>query len=284
MPKPILKFEERVLREVPVGSSLLTIGRLPDNQIVIDNPAVSGHHARLLLQGDQYVLEDLQSLNGTFISDQRITQQALRDGDVVQVGKHRLVFQHTGKEEAVPEAAPARIPTGTVPDLGGTVFLDTKAQKDLMAKLAAQAQAEKAAATPAKPAEAPKPAPPPPAPAAPAPPAPAPRPPAAPAPAPAPAAKGAVLTVLSGGTDRPEYSLEAQTTLIGKSKTAGIQLKGWFKPEVAAAITRKGAGYVFTPLEGKAEVNHQPVTKPHELHDGDLIQVSGVSLQFRMKT
>ncbi len=99
-----------------------------------------------------------------------------------------------------------------------------------------------------------------------------------------PRARVATLVIVAGNTDQHEYLLSGKLTVIGKSDMATIKLKGWFKPEVAAAITRKGAGYVFTPLEGKAEVNHQPVTKPHELHDGDLIQVSGVSLQFRMKT
>jgi hypothetical protein len=89
--------------------------------------------------------------------------------------------------------------------------------------------------------------------------------------------------VLSGSTDRSEYGLEAQTSLIGKSDQAVVKLKGWFKPDVAAAVTRKGSGFVLTPLGEKVQVNHQPVTKPHTLQDGDIVEVSGVKLQFRSK-
>ncbi len=45
MPKIFLKFNEQVLKEIPLDKPRLTIGRKPDNDLVIDNPAVSGHHA-----------------------------------------------------------------------------------------------------------------------------------------------------------------------------------------------------------------------------------------------
>jgi hypothetical protein len=127
-----------------------------------------------------------------------------------------------------------------VQELGGTVYLDTKAQKELWAKVAAQ--------TPGQ--------------------------------APATPRKQAGLTVLSGRTDQRQYFLEAQTTLVGKSSTAQIRLKGWFKPQVAAAITRKGTAYVLTPLAGKAQVNNQPLKQSYELKPGDVVHISGVTLQF----
>jgi pSer/pThr/pTyr-binding forkhead associated (FHA) protein len=104
MPKLILKFDERELQECPVGTHPVTIGRLPDNNLVIDNPAVSGRHARIYCDGPHYVLEDLKSTNGTFVNDKPIARHTLADGDVVLVGKHTVVFSQRGAEDA--EAAP----------------------------------------------------------------------------------------------------------------------------------------------------------------------------------
>ena len=70
MAKIILKFEDRVIRELPLDANAVTVGRLPDNVLVIDNPAVSSHHARVSCVGESYVLEDLASTNGTFIGNQ----------------------------------------------------------------------------------------------------------------------------------------------------------------------------------------------------------------------
>ena len=72
----------------------ISIGRLPDNTIVIDNPAVSARHARVYREGHQYVLEDLKSTNGTFVNDRPIARHTLLEGDIVLVGKHTLVFTH----------------------------------------------------------------------------------------------------------------------------------------------------------------------------------------------
>src|SRR5262245_50699918 len=91
MPKLILQFEGRMLKDyVVVGP--LTIGRMPDNGIIIDNPAVSGHHACVTVEDSDVVIEDLHSTNGTFVNDQAVTRHVLRHGDVVLVGKHHLVF------------------------------------------------------------------------------------------------------------------------------------------------------------------------------------------------
>lgn len=120
MPTLTLKFGDRSLQECPVGTHPVTIGRLPDNMIVIDNPAVSGRHASVFREGDDYIVEDLKSTNGTFVSEKPIVRCTLRDHDVVLVGKHSLVFSLAGGEQAdVAEPVPF------VPDVGGTMMLDT---------------------------------------------------------------------------------------------------------------------------------------------------------------
>jgi predicted component of type VI protein secretion system len=95
MSKLTLQYEDTVLREFTADSGL-TIGRLPDNVVVVDNPAVSGRHARVVREGDQVVLEDLSSTNGTFVNGRAVTRHVLQHGDEVLVGKHELVFDRSG--------------------------------------------------------------------------------------------------------------------------------------------------------------------------------------------
>jgi predicted component of type VI protein secretion system len=95
MSKLTLQYEDTVLREFTADSGL-TIGRLPDNVVVVDNPAVSGRHARVVREGDQVVLEDLSSTNGTFVNGRAVTRHVLQHGDEVLVGKHELVVDRSG--------------------------------------------------------------------------------------------------------------------------------------------------------------------------------------------
>jgi pSer/pThr/pTyr-binding forkhead associated (FHA) protein len=127
MPRLILKFDDRVVNEYALGS-VVTVGRLPDNVLVIDNPAVSGHHARILLEGDHYVVEDLKSKNGTFVNEQDVVRARLQNGDVVLVGKHKLIFDETTDAES-------NGGWSTLPSPGKTAYLDTKKQRALLAKL-----------------------------------------------------------------------------------------------------------------------------------------------------
>src|SRR6187200_1783583 len=132
MPKLTLQFEGRLLKEYSVGVGL-TIGRAPDNAVIIDNPAVSGHHARVFSESGAVILKDLNSTNGTFVNGQHTKRSVLRAGDVLQVGKHQLVFEHTQEWAA---------PTPQLPALGDTVYLDTKQHRALLSSLdEARAQA-----------------------------------------------------------------------------------------------------------------------------------------------
>ena len=81
MAKLYLKFEQAVLKEVTVTQGgMVTIGRLPDNMIQVDNLAVSGHHTKIYWEDDHYVVEDNNSLNGTFVNNQRVSKVTLKDG------------------------------------------------------------------------------------------------------------------------------------------------------------------------------------------------------------
>src|ERR1700688_2628239 len=92
MPRLVLKFEGATLKEVPLGTRPVTIGRAPDNDIPIDNLAVSNYHARVFVEAGSLVLEDLNSLNGTFLNDIRVERAMLKDGDAILIGKHRILL------------------------------------------------------------------------------------------------------------------------------------------------------------------------------------------------
>lgn len=258
MPKLILQFEDRVLNECVIGPQGVTIGRLPNNHIVIDNPAISGVHARVIRDGLQCILEDLQSTNGTFVNEKAVTRHELRSGDVVLIGKHTLLFDGRATEEPVEETV-----TDPVPELGGTMVLDTKHHREMLARIEAEERAKKAGAAAA-------------------PPEPVPPPPATPPPPPPPLRVG-VLRVLSGRSDRSEYTLDAHTSIIGRADTALVRLKGWFKPKVAVAIARKGESYSATPMGGKVRINSEPLSARRDLQEGDVIEVSGLMLHFHLR-
>ncbi len=67
------------------------IGRHPDNQIVIDNLAVSAHHATVRLDGQTLLLSDLGSRNGTLVNNEKVSESLLAHQDWVTVGKHTLI-------------------------------------------------------------------------------------------------------------------------------------------------------------------------------------------------
>jgi len=92
-PKVILKFNESILKEIEITQPEFTIGRRPDNDLVIDHAAVSGRHARIVQVQSVFFLEDVGSTNGTFVNDRRIDRRQLQDTDVVTIGKHRLIFR-----------------------------------------------------------------------------------------------------------------------------------------------------------------------------------------------
>lgn len=96
LPQPatlLVKLQGQGSRHFELTHETLTIGRKADNTLVIEDPAVSGHHARIVKVQAVFFLEDLMSTNGTAINGRSITRHQLRDADVITIGQHRLVFQ-----------------------------------------------------------------------------------------------------------------------------------------------------------------------------------------------
>ena len=99
MARLILSLDNQVLAEYNMTKERYTIGRLPDNDVRIDNPAVSGHHSLIINILNDSFLEDLNSTNGTYVNGKLIKKHALQHGDVITIGHHQLRFT----DQEVPE-------------------------------------------------------------------------------------------------------------------------------------------------------------------------------------
>ncbi len=99
MAKLVLSFNGEIQKEIDIDQEELTIGRKPDNDIHLDNLAVSGRHAKILTILNDSFIEDLDSTNGTLINGKKVTKHALKNGDVILIGHHTLTYTSDADEE-----------------------------------------------------------------------------------------------------------------------------------------------------------------------------------------
>ena len=84
-----------------------TIGRVEDNAFQIAEPSVSSHHCEVLLRGNEVVIKDLNSTNGTFINDEKITESVLKPGHTLRLGQIELRLENGAAPAAAASGAPA---------------------------------------------------------------------------------------------------------------------------------------------------------------------------------
>lgn len=295
MARLVLSLDSQVLAEYNMSKERYTIGRLPDNDVRIDNPAVSGHHSLIINILNDSFLEDLNSTNGTYVNGKLIKKHALQHGDVITIGHHQLRFvdqQATDAEQDEFEK------TMVIPAGQQDAEQIAKAEKAVAQAAAAAAGAPPGAAAAERAdvrVDVPEPK---------APPKPEPRPaatlaedkPAAPPPPPPPPAAEpaahiatqagidprsapnalplAKLQVLSGAFAGRELELTKALTTLGRP---GVQV---------AAITRRAEGYFVVHVESGQEgdyplVNGQPIgAQARKLTDNDVLQLAGVKMGF----
>jgi pSer/pThr/pTyr-binding forkhead associated (FHA) protein len=284
MARLILSLDNQVLAEYNMTKERYTIGRLPDNDVRIDNPAVSGHHSLIINILNDSFLEDLNSTNGTYVNGKLIKKHALQHGDVITIGHHQLRFSDqqapeteqdefektmvipSGQQDAdqlaaAEAAADAAVAGAVVSDAAAGVRLDPEEAAGLTggntaaAPAAVASAAEKvepvqepvthtATAANLDPAAVPN------------------------------ALPLAKLQVLSGAFAGRELELTKALTTLGRP---GVQV---------AAITRRAEGYYIVHVEsGEAGdfplVNGQPIgAQARKLADNDVVQLAGVKMGF----
>lgn len=235
MAKVSLKFQDNVLKDIPLDKDIITVGRRPDNTIHIDNLAVSGFHAKIFREGERFVIEDMNSLNGTFVNGAKISKAVLKNGDNVLIGKHTLSFELPETPEGAKQPAPLK-----APQMDETMVLDSALQQKMLNKLAGTK--------------------------------------------PSSADIIGGFIVIEGSTDRAEYELRDRVTTIGKDYSAGIRLRGFFTPKVAALVNKRKEGYFISPAGGKAlRVNGEKIEGRRDLKDGDIVEIGGIKMQFYIK-
>ena len=282
MARLILSLDSQVLAEYNMSKERYTIGRLPDNDVRIDNPAVSGHHSLIINILNDSFLEDLNSTNGTYVNGKLIKKHALQNGDVITIGHHQLRFADQQINEPEQDEFEK---TMVIP--AGQQNAEQLARAERAADEAASAEAENRVDVSV---EMPEPEPEPEPEATPEPraepePKPAPRPAPEPAshtqtstgvdPSTAPSALPlAKLQVLSGAFAGRELELTKALTTLGRP---GVQV---------AAITRRSEGYYVVHVESGEEgdyplVNGQPIgAQARKLSDNDVLQLAGVKMGF----
>lgn len=99
MPSVYLRYDNKPLNQYELRVGEIRIGRRTENDIRVDDVAVSGHHALLRVKRDEYFksqlhveIEDCGSTNGTMVNGKTIKKQRLNHGDIIRLGHHELVY------------------------------------------------------------------------------------------------------------------------------------------------------------------------------------------------
>jgi pSer/pThr/pTyr-binding forkhead associated (FHA) protein len=158
-----LSFGGKEVKTYDLSKQAMVIGRDPGADIVIDNLGVSRSHCQLLKRGAAFVVQDMNSANGTYVNGKKVGEHSLNDNDQIVVGKYVLTFKAAGGAGGAPAPAVSRAPAADriVPDSLNTYMMDgnkikeriDEMRRDELAK-AAPAPAALAPAAPAAPAAA----------------------------------------------------------------------------------------------------------------------------------
>ena len=248
MARLILSLDGQVLAEYNMSKERYTIGRLPDNDVRIDNAAVSGHHSLIINILNDSFLEDLNSTNGTYVNGKLIKKHALQNSDVITVGHHQLKFGDDDVAEADQD------------EFEKTMVIHPSSQSEDVIRNVNEAVDEVAGASPAA-IE------------------PVPMPEAdhiatqTPSAAPTTALPKARIQVLSGQFAGREMELTKALTTLGRP---GIQV---------AAITRRAEGYYIVNVDpgtkGYPKVNEESIgPQARQLKDNDVVELAGVKMGF----
>ena len=256
MPVLTLNFKNKSVGQYQLqkGESL-TIGRRDDNDVIIEDPAVSGHHAKIDSLGERFVLIDLKSKNGTFVNEQLIDSHWLNDGDAIAIGGHALILDFSEDELR---------PSEKKKDFDETQIMGSTDHRRMMAKskptksISAVKFWDKSHSSGSVRGIEPRTAEP---------------------KNQAPDISG-VLTYLAGGSG--QVNLTRKITTIGKDSSSDIVVKGLLVDPTTATIKKEADGCYLTYISGltKPKVNEKPVTESIRLHDSDIIEVGPVRLHF----
>jgi len=242
MARLILSLDGQVMAEYNMTKERYTVGRLPDNDVRIDNAAVSGHHGLIINILNDSFLEDLNSTNGTYVNGKLIKKHALTHGDVITIGHHHLRFVDSQVESSEQDEFERTL----VIQPGQVNEARLKAAADSIAPAAAPSPAPAATSRPAAGAAQEKSAP----------------------------ARPAKLQVLSGQFAGRELELAKTLTTLGRP---GVQVAAISRRADGYYVV-----HVESSKPGDFPmVNGQPIgPQARRLHDNDVVTLAGVKMGF----
>ncbi len=265
----VVTIDDKLLGEFPIEKEKVSIGRKPDNDICLNNLAISGYHSQIITVLDSSFLEDLNSTNGTYVNSRLVKKHALEDGDLIDIGNHRIRYVNGTGEEKTPAENGDVLEKTIVLSPNDTGLMRAKAplkeeakepeikkeqtvvepkQKTQPAEPRTEQTTVKKQAAPAKPAttvsnDLPL------------------------------EDKVGKLQVLNGKNAGLVLDLKKSLTTFGSPKLA------------VAGVTKRSKGYFLIHVQGKEGnptlLNGEPLQeKAARLEDHDIIEVSGVKLEF----
>ena len=240
MPKLVLKFENSILKEVSVGGKEISIGRSPDNGIVIDNPAVSHYHARVFNEEGRMMLEDFGSLNGTFVNGQRVKMAAIKPGDSVAIGKHTIVVADSREPDGFASSNGGS--AAFAPKINETLVLDTKERRDFLQQAAASGESSQVA--------------------------------------PARLKVATLIVRNGRTNQREYTLTDKLTVIGRSAMATVKLRGWFAPKSAAQITRREDNCYYVGAAGRVTSVNGQPVAHPAKLSSGDVIEVAGIELQF----
>ena len=243
MAKVVLLFNDETLGTYHLTKEYTTIGRISDNDIHIDNLAVSGHHARILTILNDSFLEDLGSTNGTYVNGKLIKKHPLVSGDMIAVGKHILRYElenaandddDEDEESEFEKTMIIRPDAMGLPAKESAADLPEAGQNKIKAELSSHANANTNT----------------------------------------PILKMASLQISSGSNKGKELKLTKALTTVGK---AGVQAAAISKrPTGYFLIHIDGGTQNIRPKLNNLEIG----SRAEKLENGDIIEVAGIKLKF----
>ena len=257
----ILKLKDKILREYQLkkGTSM-ALGRQKDNDLIIEDSAVSGHHAKIDSIDNRFMLIDLQSSNGSFVNEQLVRSHWLEHEDVISIGDHMLVFEY-------PEGD--RLPAREKDAFEKTQIMNSARYRSMMKKSTPhksinavrfwdqdqkRGQIKDVQSNNVQ-----------------------------------PKAKRSVrqskafLQYLAGGDGK--FDLTRNITTIGKNPTSDIIVKGLLMGQTSVSIRREPDGFYLNYIAGqpRPKINENIVKETTLLRNKDIIDIGPIRLQFIMK-
>ena len=115
MSKIVLTSEGFAGRVYELSVEKTTVGRVDDNAFQIVEPSVSSHHAEIILRGNDVVIKDLNSTNGTFINGEKVMEVVLKPGQTLKLGNVEMHLEGKDGAGAPPAGAKAATPAPAAP-------------------------------------------------------------------------------------------------------------------------------------------------------------------------